>query len=130
MPVQMRWDNEEKTILVAAYVGSWTWEEFFAARDQANRQLDEVDHQVDIIHDWSQSGGFPHNIFANAKSLIPKMHPRTARNVHVGVSPYFMTMWQLFSRLYAAVAGEKKFVFVNTLDEARKILTAEKQGEG
>jgi hypothetical protein len=125
----MDWDNEDKMILVAFYIGSWTWEEFFAAREQANHALDTVDHPVDIIHDWSQTSHFPPNILGNAKNLIPRMHPRTALNVHVGVNPYFLTMWQLFNRVYTAVAGEKKFLFADTLEEARRKLAAEKQRE-
>lgn len=122
MPVNMRWDNDEKTIYVAEYIGRWTWEELFASMRTAEREMDSLDHACDIIHDWSQSRGFPPNAMANAKGLIPRMHPNTRLHVHVGASSFFMSMWRVFVRIYEPISQKKRFLFADTMDEARQQL--------
>ena len=122
MPVKMDWANEKKTIFIAEYSGIWTWEELFTARDAANRQFDTVTHTVDIIHDWRSSTGFPPNLIGNAKNLIPRMHPRSGINVHVGSGSFFISLWRVFSRAYEPIVKQKKFYFARTMEEAYAII--------
>lgn len=127
MPIQIIWDNEEKTVLRASYIGRWTWEELYVEIDQSNALLDSVEHNVDIIHDWSQSARIPPDAMVHARNLIPKIHPRVRVNIHVGVDSSFTMLWKIFARVYSAIAGRKKFYFVNTIEEARALLMSEGQ---
>jgi hypothetical protein len=127
MPVNMRWGNDEKTLYIAEYVGEWTWEEFYPALEAANRHFDEVDHVVDVIHDWSHSVRFPMDILTHSRNLIKRMHPRTGVNVHVGTNNLFMSMWRIFNKVYNAFTTQKKFLFADTVEEARVLLAEHSQ---
>ncbi len=125
MPVQMQWDNEQKTVFRAEYIGDWRWEELYEQLDAANHQMDLVDHPVDIIHDWSKTKGLPTGAFVHARNLIPRMHPHTALQVHVAANSPFLTLWRVFSGVYGRLAAQKKVVFVETLAEARAVIARE-----
>ncbi len=127
MPVKMYWDNPEKTIFIAEYIGVWTWEEFYPAMEAANREFDQIDHTADVIHDWSQSTRIPADIMTHSRNLIKRMHPRTGISVHVGTNNLFMSLWRIFAGVYASFSGQRKFLFASTVDEGRTLLRAVRQ---
>jgi hypothetical protein len=126
MPIRMYWYNAEKTIFMAEYTGKWGWEELFAARDEANREFDQVEHTVDVIHDWRHSADFPPNILGQARNLIPRMHPRTGINVLVGTSPLFLALWRVLSSAYSVMVRRQRFFMVATMEEAFAIIQKER----
>ena len=48
MAVTAEWENEEKTIILYAFSGEWTWEEFDVVAHDVGAMLDSVDHKVDF----------------------------------------------------------------------------------
>ena len=49
MAIELRWDDQAKTIIREDYRGQWTWDNFFAMSAQANDMMKSVPHTVDII---------------------------------------------------------------------------------
>src|SRR5262245_51796 len=109
MPVNIYWDNEEKTIVRMEYVGRWTWEELFTATTQSHTMLDEVAHKVDFIHVWLQSDGMPPSVLVHAKNLIEKRHPNVGVVVLVWSNTLIKAMWTAFSKVYANLT--KRYTF-------------------
>lgn len=130
MPVIMNWYNEEKTIYHAQYIGDWTWDELYAALDNANREFDSVNHVVDVIQDWTKCGKLPPNIISQSRRLIDRQHPRSGINVMVGGNMLFMSLWQVFNQLYTITTRKKVFIFVDSLEKAVEVIQRERVSGG
>lgn len=122
MPVEMKWYDDKKTIFHAQYIGNWTWEELFAALESANDDFDALTYKVDILQDWSNSGKLPPNIISNSRKLIDTMHPNSGISVMVGGNMLLMSLWEVFSKVFAAATRKKTFLFADTVEEAVKLI--------
>jgi hypothetical protein len=122
MPIEMKWYNDEKTIYHAKYLGNWTWEELFASLDSANSDFDSVTHKIDVLQDWTHSGKLPPNIISNSRKLIDKMHPNSGISVMVGGNMLLMSMWEVFSKVYALTTRKQMFLFADTVEAGVKLI--------
>lgn len=122
MTVTVEWDNPEKTVVRMALMGDWTWDEAYAASDEGYALLESVSYEVGVIMDMRQSNHIPDKAISNAQAMIKRRHKRTGLTVFVGVNSFFTAMWNIFSRVYAALAHKQNSVFTDTIEEARAIL--------
>lgn len=122
MPIIIEWDNPEKTIVRMTMMGIWTWDDAYHGADKGYAMLESVDYEVGIIIDLTQSHHIPDHAITNAQAMIKRRHPRTGLTVFVRASTFFTSMWNIFNRVYAALARKQNSVFANSLDEAREIL--------
>jgi hypothetical protein len=122
MPITVEWDNPEKTVVRMAMMGVWSWDEAYEKADEGYAMLQSVDYEVGIIIDMTQSHHIPDHAISNAQAMIKRRHPRTGLTVFVRVSTFFTAMWNIFSRVYTALAHKQNSVFATTLEEARAIL--------
>ncbi len=122
MPINLEWDNPDKTVLRMDVIGRWTWDEMYQASHEGYKMLDAVPHRVCSLIDFSASQGIPSNAITHARNMMGKQHPRTGLTVMVGVSPLFLSLWRVFVRVYALFSREQDFTFAGSLEEARAIL--------
>ena len=122
MPVNIVWDNSDKTIIRMEYTGSWTWEELYAATAQSHVMLNEVEHKVDFVHYWVPGAHVPSNALVHSKNLIEKRHPKVNIVAIVGVNPLLKATWVAFSKVYATLTKRYTFILASSLDEARVML--------
>jgi hypothetical protein len=59
LPITIRWYDETRAIILAEFIGVWTWEDYHAASMQVVQMADTVDCCVDQILDFSQSSSIP-----------------------------------------------------------------------
>jgi hypothetical protein len=125
MPVELNWDNEEKTVIRADVHGRWTLDEAKAARLATFKLFDTVMHRVDVIWYLADEESRTHtpngliNLFASMSrsphprrgviALVPRRQDRLAR-IWVDL------VTKAFPRLRNNVFG------ADSLDEARALL--------
>jgi hypothetical protein len=122
MPITVEWDNPEKTVIRMSMIGTWTWDEAYTRASEGYALLESVDYEVGIIIDMTQSHHVPDRAISNAQAMIRRRHPRTGLTVFVRANTLFTTMWNIFSRIYTALAKKQNSVFADTLEDARAIL--------
>lgn len=125
MSITVKWDNEDKTILVTTYKGSWNWSDLAAADAETMLHLDSVDHKVDFIDDFIEAATPPLPIshLPEIAGMTPFRHSNAGVLVAVGLSGFAETAGRIFTKVYKAYA--KKVLFASTLEEARRLLEAE-----
>jgi hypothetical protein len=92
MTVRFVWDNEAQTIFRYIFDVGWTWEDFFAAKRQANAIMDRVDHKFGVILHLPSENVIPADVIANTRNGLRNKHPNTAVIVVVSVRPFVRTM--------------------------------------
>jgi hypothetical protein len=125
MPVSVKWDNDEQTIMRWVFEGNWTWEEYYTNRDAANAQVSEKGHRVDMIVDMRNSKTLPSGAMTHGKNAVSSATPdNLGVTVFVGVNPVLRTFYSMFSQLYSRLLSNKHLdtVMVATLEEAYEII--------
>ncbi len=127
MPVEIRWVDDEKHVLLLAFNGDWTWEELYKIIQAAIQAYESVPHQVDVIYDFRASGKMPGNLLTNAGGLVRRLHPNTCIHYLLLTSVVNQTVSATFLRLYALVSDQHTFMSGGSFDEALERLAIERQ---
>jgi len=121
MPINIQWENPEKTILRQKFEGKWTGPEYFASLDEMSNLLKEVNHRVHLIGDMTHSVGIPALNLLSASGRVVKMVENQFSTVTiVKAHHYFQTLVNVVRRMSPALA--ERVYFVNTLEEVYALL--------
>lgn len=122
MPIEVQWDNDERTIMRVDYPEAWSWEEMYDAQTLGKEMADEIGHPYDVIHDLRKTTHLPPGAFSNLRRIMSRMHPLNRGNVYVGMNPFIRAVWNSFSIVYSTLSRSKKFFFADTPNHARIVL--------
>src|SRR5262245_15552793 len=122
MPVSVEWYNDDETIIYMAMVGKWTWDEAYRAQKEGDALLEAANHNVGAIIDFARSSGIPLSAMSNARSMTQKQNPKVKATVFLGASPLFMSLWNVFNRVYPKFSKSHPFFIADTPEKAREIL--------
>lgn len=122
MGVRATWDNQEKTVLLFAFDGQWTWDDYYRAREEAHVLMCSVAHRVDVIALMQHSTTItvtPKVLleFQRAIAFAPK---NWGAVVLVGSSSGVQVFYNTVNRLYRHLSN--RLMLAETLDEARALL--------
>jgi hypothetical protein len=121
MPIDIRWDNDEKTILYCRVENPWTWEDLDVTMVQMHAMLDEVPHRVSTIIDYSNGSLMPANPLRHGTKLARNRHPNSDRMILVGSSMFMRSLLNVFSKLYPEI--NEMLGFADTVEQARAKLS-------
>jgi hypothetical protein len=120
MTIKAIWDNNEKTIVRYIFEAGWTWEEFFAAKKQANEMMDTVSHKLGVILHLPTENAVPPDVLANARSGLLSRHANTVMIIFVSTQPFVSTMIETLVTL--SPLADTGLATTLTLDEARVLI--------
>jgi hypothetical protein len=123
MPVNIHYDTENR-IVIWEFIGSWTWEEYYAERGAVNTGIEAAGHRVDMIIDMTKSRLLPKNLMTHAGSASRNAPENIGKTVFVGSNAILRAFFQMFSKLYGTLQSDKNldFYMVTTRDEAYALL--------
>lgn len=118
MPVQVDWLDNQQDIVILRFTGTWTWDEFFPARQQARELIQTVDHTVHIILDWTASDGrLPGNLISNLRRAAQQRLPNTGR-FYILSSRYILA--KTLINMTARMSDRIPLMFVDSIDDVVK----------
>ncbi len=97
MTVSLSWLDEEHTIFLFEYLGSWTWDELSEAMNQAF-EMGTVGTGIASIHDLSRGNTIPANPFQHARHLSVAL-PDNPIMVIVGANVVVLAILDLLRRI-------------------------------
>lgn len=120
MTIHARWFNEEQTIVVLDISGRWTWEELYAAYEQAMTMISSQEGRVHAIINRAQDefrSYAPPNAIVHSVSLIRKLPQNFGMGVIVDSdSRGLRALYDAIARIYPPFG--RKLAMVATLEEA------------
>ncbi|MCC6614588.1 MAG: hypothetical protein IT320_13995 [Anaerolineae bacterium] len=76
MPIQVGWDDDEKTIILWHYSQEWTWQESVEAAEQTQVLRHSVDEQsVVVILNMEFTQTIPRDSIRNMRRLLHNLEP-------------------------------------------------------
>jgi hypothetical protein len=126
MSVSLHWDNEERSVLRYDFYGRWTWDEFAPEFERANiylRLSNWTIHFIMCLGDEAARNHLPPGALIRAINIHRNAPPNTGKTVIVNAGMVYRTVAQTGAAAYPAIG--KKYLFADTLEEARALLAAE-----
>jgi hypothetical protein len=120
MPVTVSWDDQQHTTLRFDYNGNWTWEEWYAAMDEAEATINLHGDAVHFIHNVGDSMYLPKNAMTNFKQNAIHFHAMVRLTVIVSDNHFIKVMFNTFKRFVRDWAS--RYHYVATVGEARQII--------
>lgn len=123
--IQVRWDDEAKTIIRFIFEAHWTWDEFKAAQLVAYELAATVRYKVGIL--IVEAATIPPEVLAKQKdfTLFTNRHPNVDIFVFVLTGTFMRGIVSLLMKFYAPAAS--LVVVVPTLEEARNLINGRLQ---
>jgi len=125
MPVSITWLTDKKNILYFDYIGKWEWKESFDAISKSNEMMDEVNHQVGSIVDFTNSDHLPDGLADAMKTIadLRESHPNdSGETVYVNAQILTKAMFDIIRVTDPKVANVIKFTHAKSVDQAEKLL--------
>lgn len=126
MGINVRWDNDEQTIIRYAFDGRWTWNDLYAALDRVQEMAASVEHRVDAIIDLTRADLMPAGVFfsldgrKNAQKLASKADAARGLIVIAGANAFIRSVYDAFRALNRSAASG--IHFTETTAQARAYL--------
>src|SRR5687768_7428235 len=115
MPITVKWENDDKRVIRVTYLGRWTVADAYGSRDQIRALVNEVNHDVDSIHDMRQSGFLPPSILTHTREIMSEPVPQMRLIVLVGTNSFVQTMYNVFCKVYPRIIEKNNFRMVPTI---------------
>lgn len=121
MGVQMRWDNEDRTVMRHVFGNYWDWQDLFDVINQTRALLDIHHRKVDLIVDLSNTRWVPPSPTLHFRYLMDFLtHPYVGRVVIVSTSQFVEEFGNICIKVSGKIADRVQFV--STLTEAYQVL--------
>ena len=126
MPIEPIWVDDNHSIIMAEFSGSWTWDEYHEANRILREMAGTVEHRVDVITDLSQSHGLPEN---NLLANIGRGHNVEIPNLGIIVTVQPPRVIEALRPIVNQITGRENRFSVHTLDDAYTLIAQSRQND-
>lgn len=119
MNVDIRWENEEQTVIRYTYSGEWSWEEFYKILEKRTPE-DRLDSRSTVLVDFRGINRFPSDAILHLKRAANLAGETRVQVIVIANSASLITLYNLFIRVYASIG--KRFRLVRNDEEAYTLL--------
>lgn len=128
MGIELYWDNDEQTVMLAEVQGAWTWDDMYDALYKVKRITDRSPVVLGAIIDL-RGAGFPGGspfssaTYGHGKRVLKLGEGGSGPIAVVGAAPFLRKVFSLFLSLDREKLGHIRFV--DTLEEAEAFMSTQ-----
>lgn len=127
MPISIRWENDQKTIILHELSGDVTAEDFLQLTEVSREMLDSVPHMVHFIYDRTAATSVPAQMSKIFQYAGKHVTPNMGMMVIVGGQLITRINLQLLKVVAPALA--KEVHFADSRADARQIIAAHQDNQ-
>lgn len=120
MPIETTWENNENRVIICAYSGRWSLDEFYQSVLTCNQLMDSVAYPVNVIFDMSKSISLPNGFMGAISSLSKKPHPNLGTMAIVGANKLVQIFNDLVIKVYKRELDRTTYM-VRTREDAHEV---------
>ena len=117
MSIELRWEDEGKTIIRWVFSGEFSWEDYEAGDRKLAEMLADINHKFVTIFDLSQMDAMPQYPVSQYPKLIRDVPPGQEYLVIISQNRLVQSLGRIFTRVYRTNIN-----FVRTLEEALALI--------
>ncbi len=115
MPIDIRWYNDEKTLLYMQYQGQWTLDEFHQMLD-TSQELTYTSPPFVAIGDFTDSSMLPSGMLSTGRRVEQTTVPHRLMLIMIQPNNLLLMLMKVVSKIYPKAFDNA--VIVGTLEEA------------
>ncbi len=116
MPIEVKWFDEEETLLLIEPANPWGWPDFYVAINQAQTMIRSKNHTVDVIFDLAGDFRLPNaSLLSPLRSVYTASPENVGNRILVGANLFIEQVVSIATR---AMGGGSTFHFVRTMEDA------------
>lgn len=119
MNVEIRWENEERTVIRYTYSGDWNWEQFYTVLETRLHE-DKLDSRATVLVDFRGITRLPSDMILHLKRAAALAGETQVLVIVIANSAALVTLYNLFVRVYSQIG--KRFRLVRNDEEAYALL--------
>lgn len=119
MNVDIRWENEERTLIRYTYSGDWNWEQFYKVLE-TRLEEDKLDSRAAVLVDFRGINKFPSDAILHLKRAAALAGETQVLVIVIANSASLITLYNLFVRIYSQIG--KRFRLARNDAEAYALL--------
>jgi hypothetical protein len=104
MPVSIRWEDDDKTVMRYTIQGRWTWEELYPCFEEGIEMAKSVSHRFDVIIDFSQTSHLPGNAITHLRGIAERQVGNMGVGIFVTSSRVLLAIFQVAVKVYPKIA--------------------------
>lgn len=120
MPIQVSWDNPEKTIIRQTFDGKWDLDDYHHSLDEIEQLCRQVSYRVHLIGDLTLSTGMPPNLFTPMNRIIRLMQHHWDMVIVIHANPFYRAILKVVEQISPLIAYRIRYV--DSLEEAYTII--------
>jgi hypothetical protein len=124
MGIEIRWYNEEKSIMYFRYFGVWEWQDALAKVAEANSMMDMITEGICVsIVDMSQTNYLPPQSGYYIRQLIlqSQSHNNSGLSVFINADRVTSGVITLLTDMYPSIRDFSNFIYASDLAEAGRL---------
>jgi len=120
--IEIKWDNDEHTIIRETYIGNWTWDDFYDSVGVVPPMMISVSHTVHILIDLRESGPVPiGSAIVHARSAMQRFPQNWGIMAVVGPSMFIRSLVDIIRSILPGRLAGKIFV-ARSFEEAYALM--------
>lgn len=125
MPIELYWDDDAQTVLLAEFEGRWTWDDLHDVLDKIKKVVQKTNAELSAIIDLRKGVSLPTSLldpvtYEQAQRVLSLAPNGTGPVVVVGVHPLLQTIFDQLRQLDPAAVVNVRFA--ETMKAARRMI--------
>jgi hypothetical protein len=121
MPIYIQWYDPAQTIICFTVDGTWTWDEFYQARAEANALIDAASREnVHCLVDMHRGSTLPRNAITHFSKLSSSTNRKMGHIVLIGTNTFIQTIFRMMDKI--RTQNMTRVHLASTFDEALDLL--------
>ena len=122
MPIVSRWYDNEKTIILSIFSGTWTWDDLAEARVTIGRMINHLsaDYVVDVITVFEDNIQVPTGALQRLRDVIMRKPDNTGVIFLVSNSPIVRMLHESFTVAYPN--RKQHLQYTSTIEKAIELI--------
>jgi hypothetical protein len=117
MGIELRWEDERKTIIRWIFSGNFTWEDYEEGDRKLHEMIGDIDHTFTTIFDLSQMTAMPQYPVSQYPRLIRDVPAGQEYLIIISLNRLVQSLGRIFTRVY-----RMNIQFVRSLEEALAVI--------
>lgn len=120
MSISVQWHNTENTVLRYQFEGTWNWDSFDGAIEQAFEMSEHLPQRIDVIFDMRNSAGIPDGAIIYLKKFMNILPANRGQYMMVGDDLQLVSVVEMFNRIFKKLRG--RLSHANSMEKAQTYL--------
>lgn len=120
MPIEVKWDDEDRTRVIIRLLGSYTWDELHIAYDQVWAMVKSQSHSVHLLNDVGKGKTMPSTqALGHYRKINSKKPANLGLTAVIGLDGFGKMLSEVYIK---STRREARVMYVATVEEAREKL--------